>query len=178
MSDVIAIGIRHLENQVLQRARLRYLPVKPRRYKGLVVVVGGRRHLSEVKDEVANLTEELVLVDVPVLSVPSWDIGVRVKQRNALELIAALNGRGIQCIANELSVVQLNDWAADLVSSRGEVDNGTLTESIAALHATAVAVFNSRIQGLGRVRVARVVGAIVVHHIAEEFVIRSCKRLL
>lgn len=69
----------HVKYEVLQRACLRDLPVDTSWYKWLIIVVGARRHISQVKDEIANLTEELILVDIPVLPVSAWDIRVCIK---------------------------------------------------------------------------------------------------
>lgn len=65
-------GFGHVEDQVLQRSCLRHLPMNTSGNQGLVIVGRGDGHLRQVKDEVPDLTEELVLVDVPVLAAPIW----------------------------------------------------------------------------------------------------------
>lgn len=85
MRDAAVISwLGHIENKVLQRACLRDLPVNTGWHERLVIVVGARRHLSQVKDKITNLAEELVLIDIPIFTVTTWNIGVRIKQRNTL----------------------------------------------------------------------------------------------
>ncbi len=108
-------------------------------HQGLVVVGGGLRHLGQVEDEVADLAEELVLVDVPLRSRLARLVGARVEQRNALEFVAPLDGRRTVGIADELRVVELDDGRADLVGTWREVDDGALREGVAAVFATASA---------------------------------------
>ncbi len=60
---------RHLEQQVLQRSGLRHLPVDTGGCQRLAAVVRLHRHLPEVEDEIADVAEELVLIDVPLLAV-------------------------------------------------------------------------------------------------------------
>lgn len=105
----------HVEDKVLQCACLRHLPVNARWDKWLIMLIGGEWHVGHVEDEVANLTEELVLVNVPILAIASGDVGVRVEQGNPNELVAALDGRRIDGITDELRVVELYDRTADLV---------------------------------------------------------------
>jgi len=102
----------HVEHDVLKTRSLSDLPVD--------TSTRSRWHSSQVDDEVPNLTEEVVLVGVPVGS--SVLIWIRVNDSDTLEACCSLyswNGDGI---ANELCVVQLDDWLADEVVTRWEVD--------------------------------------------------------
>ena len=97
------------------------------RGNGLTAVIGFQRHLSQVKLKVANVSKELVLVDVPLLAVSAYQINVSISPRiergrggnlpprnvhicvyepDALEFIASLNDRTMLWVANELGVVQ------------------------------------------------------------------------
>jgi hypothetical protein len=74
-------------------------------HERLVVICCGQGHLSQVKDEVANLSEELILVDVPVLAVASRNVRICIKKGNPLEAITALDRGRVEGIANELCIV-------------------------------------------------------------------------
>ena len=97
------------------------------RGKGLTAVVGFQRHLSQVKLKIANVSKELVLVDVPLLAVSVYRINVNISPRiergrgenlpprdvhicvyepDALEFIASLNDRTMLWVADELGVIQ------------------------------------------------------------------------
>jgi len=69
------VTARHHKFEILQRRGLGDLPVNARRGQRLTRVVGLQGHVPQVELEVADLAEELVLVDVPLRSVPasqSW----------------------------------------------------------------------------------------------------------
>lgn len=110
---VIASSLDHLEADVLQTRSLRHLPVYPS--------ASGRRHGSEVNNEVANLTEEVVLVGVPV--VPGVVVWIGVDNGDTLERSRCLDSRDVDSIADKLGVVQLNEGCADEVGARWEVHN-------------------------------------------------------
>ncbi len=82
----------HVEVQILKRSGLGYLPVDAGRHVLLAVVVVGPVHGGQVEDEVADLPEELVLVDVPLVAVAAGDVYVGVNQGNAGEV-----GRPLDC---------------------------------------------------------------------------------
>lgn len=80
------------------------------------------RHSSEIDNEVANLTEKVVLIGVPVgTSVSVW---VGVNDSHAGEGSSGLENRQVGSITNELRVVVLDDWLGDDIGSRGEVNDG------------------------------------------------------
>lgn len=60
-----ALGDGHIEDKILQRGGLRGLPMQACWHQRLATVVGGRGHVGEIEDKVANVTEELVLICVP-----------------------------------------------------------------------------------------------------------------
>lgn len=82
----------------------------------------GLRHCGQVNDKVADLTEEVVLVRIPVRAVAV--VRIRVNDSKACETGSGLNSRWVECITDELGVVQLLDGRADHVRSGGEVDDG------------------------------------------------------
>jgi hypothetical protein len=108
----------HVEDKVLQRACLCHLPVDPRRYQLLIVLVRLERHLGEVEDEVSDLAEELVLVLEPVPPITSRDVRIRVDQGNAYKRAAALDSRRADSVADELGVVELDNGRAYFVRAR------------------------------------------------------------
>lgn len=76
-----------------------------RRGVELVAVLGPERHQRHVEDEVTDLPEELVLVDVPIGSIATWNVGVTIDQSYACKICRATNGRPRIGITNELSEV-------------------------------------------------------------------------
>ena len=86
------------------------------------------------------MPEELVLVNIPLCTSAAGDIRIHIKERDTREVRAALNGRRVQSVADELRVVQLDDGRADSVYSGQEVDDSALGKVIAALLAAAVAI--------------------------------------
>lgn len=55
----------HVEHEVLECRGLRDLPVDTGWHQRLIVVCSRERHFRHVKHEVANVAEELILIDVP-----------------------------------------------------------------------------------------------------------------
>ena len=82
------------------------------------------RHGRDVDNKVADLTEEVVLVGIPLCTATSWNIWIGVKHGKALKVGGSLDDREIVRIANKLCVVVLNDRPANKVGTRREVDNG------------------------------------------------------
>lgn len=103
------------------------------RHQRLIIVIGSYGHLRQVKDEVADLPEELVLVDVPLSARAAGDVRICVDEPDTLEGIAALDGRRVQGVPDKLRIIQLDDGRADLVRPRREVDDGALREGVATL---------------------------------------------
>lgn len=87
-----------------------------RGHKLLVVLACLERHLAEVKDKVANLAKELILVLEPIGSVAPGNVRISVNHSDALEGAAAFDSWWAGSIADELSVVQLNNRSTDFVS--------------------------------------------------------------
>jgi len=71
----------------------------------LVTVIGRQGHVFEVKDQVANLAEELVPGDVPVGTVTTWNIRICVNQGYSLELVTPLDCWWVNGVADELGVI-------------------------------------------------------------------------
>ena len=93
----------------------------------VLVILGCRfRHLAKVKAKVADLAEELVLVDKPLLARAAGDIGINVEHGNALKLIATFDDRHVVGVTDKLRIVILNHRRTDLVGTAWEVDNGAL----------------------------------------------------
>ena len=112
LSVLGATILAHVEDDVLQARRLGNLPVETG------APVDG--HLGEVDDEVANLTEEVVLVNPPVVTVVL--VGVGIDDSHALEAGSGLDRGRADGIANKLSVVKLDNGLADDVGTGREVD--------------------------------------------------------
>lgn len=117
------------------------------------------------------MAEKLVLVDIPVLSVTAGNIGICIDQCNALKRVAANDGRRIQRIADKLSIVELDDRAADLVLSWWEVDDGSLRKGVATLFATAVTILNGGVDLFSSIFTARVICFVVINDIPKDLVV-------
>jgi hypothetical protein len=79
------------------------------------------RHSSRIDDEIADLSEEVVLISIPVDTTSS--VGIGVHQRNAHKASSSLDGGNRDCITDELCVVKLDERGGNTVSSRREVDD-------------------------------------------------------
>jgi hypothetical protein len=124
-----AVGA-HVEDDVLERGSLSNLPMD--------TSTSSDRHVRNVNNEVTDLTEEVVLVCVPVTASIVSDlirsalgdqdsrsttlIRVRVDNRNTLESGGSLDSWESNGISDELSVVELNDRGRDGVSSRWDLE--------------------------------------------------------
>lgn len=122
-SSLVAHG--HLKVNVLERSRLRDLPVNARRHVLLIVIPVGTVHGRQVKSEVADLPEELILVDVPVGAIAVGDVRITVDQGDAGEVGRALDCRPVGRMADEGSVVVS---CPSLVSSRHAASNHSLDD--------------------------------------------------
>lgn len=78
------------------------------------------RHSGQVDDEVSDLSEEIILVGIPVGS--CIIIGIRVDHCNTLERRRCLYGRNGNSVADELSIIHLYDRFADEIGSGGKVN--------------------------------------------------------
>lgn len=170
-------------------------------HEQLVVVIRVEGHFTEVKAEVADLAEELVLIDEPVGPISPRDVRVSIKESDPLERVASLDCRRVERISDELSVVQLNDRATDLVDAgllvgtwqwsalferqRGrmesfkyrEVDDGPLSESVATLLAAAFPKLNGSVDGLRIIFFSAASGPVILD-IPVKLVISTCNGLL
>ncbi|CAG9998128.1 unnamed protein product [Clonostachys byssicola] len=140
---VLAAVLNHEELDVLERGGLGNLPVDTST-RGLGL--GG-----DVNLEVANLSEEVVLVGEPVVT----GVGVRVcvNDSHALEVGTGLEGGDIREITNHVSVVVGNDGLGDNVGTRGEVDeSGSGGAGVAAKTASVVASSDGSVDGISVIR--------------------------
>lgn len=62
-------------------------------------------HLSQIKNEISDLTIELILVNVPLIAVTARNIDISINKSNTSEVLHALDGRPIVGIPDELSVI-------------------------------------------------------------------------
>ena len=85
----------------------------------------GGRLKGGVEHKVTHLSEEVILVRVPVRAIATGNIWVGIKHPVALTAVKAgscLNCGWVDCIANQLSVVVHLDGLGDTVSAWREVD--------------------------------------------------------
>ena len=95
-------------------------------------------HGTKINHEVTNLAEKVVLVSVPVgTSVFVW---VRVDDSNTLETSRGFDGRDIDSITNELSVVILDNWLRDNIGTGREVDKSRNSGGRIATQTTATTI--------------------------------------
>lgn len=82
------------------------------------------RHLCNVDVKVSHLAVEVILICVPLRTVASWDIWIRVNDRQAFEIWQCDNGWDVERVSDELGIVELDDGSGDTISTRREVDDG------------------------------------------------------
>lgn len=152
------VGV-HVEDNVLKTSGLSNLPVDTSASLGTQV--------GDVNDEVANLTEKVVLVGVPVGTVIL--VRVRVDDSHADKAGSGLEGGNINGITNKLSVISLHNGLADHVSTGREVDEGRLGSLRVTAETATRAVGDSRVDGIGVISRSVTLGTIV-HHVAEDLV--------
>lgn len=150
----------HVEDNVLEGGGLGSLPVD--------TSTRGLRHGGQVDLEVADLTEEVVLVGEPVVAVGI--VWVRVDDSHALEAGSSLEGRWVHGIANELGVVVLDDRLADEVGTRREVDNGGGDSGRVASLTAAASGGDGVVDGISRVPRTSWVGTKVSDDVTVELV--------
>jgi len=96
----------HDELEILQRGSLRNLPMDSGGHQMLVILCDVQGHLAQVEDEIPDVPEELVLVDIPLLAISSWDINIRVDEADSLEVGRADDCRPSVGIADELGIIE------------------------------------------------------------------------
>ncbi|CAI6089739.1 unnamed protein product [Clonostachys chloroleuca] len=157
---VLAAVLNHEELDVLERGGLGNLPVDTS------LGLGG-----DVDLEVANLSEEVVLVGEPVVTGVSVRVGV--DDSHALEVGTGLEGGDIRKITNQVGVVVGNDGLGDNVGTRGEVDeSGSGGAGVAAQTASVVASSDSSVDGNSVIRGTITLGT-VVFDVAEDGVVAT-----
>lgn len=108
---VVRAGGTHVDDNVLQTCSLGDLPV----YSS-ARFVNASRHFCHIDDEVANLTEKVVLVDIPIrrrILACGIVIRVRIDHAHTSEVSRSLDGRYVESIAHKLRVVRLDDGLFD-----------------------------------------------------------------
>ena len=115
-----------------------------RRYKWLIIIFSRKRHIRQVEDEVPHLSEELILIDVPLGPGSAGNVRVRVKKSDTDKVITAFNRRWIVRVADELCIIELYDGRADSVLAGREVHDGALNKCVATLTAASFLVATSR----------------------------------
>ncbi len=111
---VVVAAFDHLEADVLQTSSLSDLPMDPGTCRS--------RKACQVNDEVSDLTEEVVLVGVPIC--PGIGIRVGVNNCDAYKIGSSFEDGQADGISDELRVVQLNNRLADNVGTGRKVDDG------------------------------------------------------
>ncbi|CAG9937310.1 unnamed protein product [Clonostachys rosea f. rosea IK726] len=160
---VLAAVLNHEELDVLERGGLGNLPVDTST-RGLGL--GG-----DVDLEVANLSEEVVLVGEPVVT--GVGVGVGVDDSHALEVGTGLEGGDIRKITNQVGVVVGNDGLGDNVGTRGEVDeSGSGGAGVAAQTASVVASSDGSVDGNSVIRGTITLGT-VVFDVTEDGVVAT-----
>lgn len=156
LEDTLLVGtrgtLRHVEDDVLNARSLGNLPVD----------ASSRSGSRDVDDHVADLAIKVVLVGVPVGAISSWNVRIRVDNAHTLEAGRSLDSGHLESIADELRVVILNDRLADNISSRREIDNGWLGGGRVTFLATARAIANGLVDGVGIVGRAVTLSAVVL----------------
>jgi len=62
------------------------IPVDPSRSVELITILAPPWHFLQIKDEVANLAKELVLVDIPVGSIAAGYVRITIYQSHTCEI--------------------------------------------------------------------------------------------
>lgn len=127
----------HVEDNVLQRGGLRNLPMD--------TGTSGVVHGGQVDLEVANLAEEVVLVDPPVGAIVL--VRVCINDSHAGESGRGLDDGQAGGIANQLGVVVLLDGSADNVGTGREVDEGRGDGRGLAVLATTATIGDGSVDG-------------------------------
>jgi hypothetical protein len=92
---------------------------------------------SSIHDKISNLSVEIVLVGVPVVS--SVRIRIGIDHGHSRESWSCKNSWKLECVSNELSEIILNDWGANQVSSsREEHESGLDCGRITSLSTSSI----------------------------------------
>ncbi len=103
----------HLKVAVADARSLADLPVDARRHVRLAALEVLGRHARHVEDEVADLAKEVALVDVPLRTGPARYVHVVIDEGYTREVGRPLDGRLLGGVADELSIVILDNGTRD-----------------------------------------------------------------
>lgn len=92
----------------------------------LILIFRRQWHIPQIKHKVSNLSEKLILVDIPFRSRASGNVWIRVDESDPCESITTFDRGRVVGISDELCVVILDDWRTDLVRSLGKENYCTL----------------------------------------------------
>lgn len=110
-----ARALTHMNHDILNAGRLRGGPVNPSCRRG-------RGDIGQVKNEVPNLTEEHIRRTPALVTIAL--VLITIDQAHAGEAGSRLNDSRRIGIANQLSVIIINDRRRNQISSSGEINNG------------------------------------------------------
>lgn len=111
---ILSVRRSHVKDDVLDARGLRDLPMH----------TGCGFGISDIDDKVTDRAVEIVLVGEPVGAISAHDVRIGIDEAHALERSSSLENGELPSIADELGVVVLEEWFADHVGARREVDNG------------------------------------------------------
>lgn len=98
----------------------------------VLVILGCRLgHVVKVKVKVADLTEELSLVDIPLLARGAEDMGIHIEQSDTLKIVATFDNGYVVGVSYKLSVVVLNYGGVYFIGAPRKIDDSALRECIA-----------------------------------------------
>lgn len=101
----VLTGLRHVELDVLERSGLSYLPVNSSWIVFLTALVIRVRHVGHVDHKIPDLAIELILVDVPFVTISFRYIWISVDDCDTFEVARALEYGALIGVANELRIV-------------------------------------------------------------------------
>lgn len=143
----VSAALDHLEADVLQAGGLGNLPVDA----GSLALV----ETGQIDDNIADATEEVVLVGVPVAAVVL--VGIGVNDSDTLERRGSLDDGHVEGISHDLGIVVLDDRLGDDISARREVDKSRSSRG----RVTALSTAASR--GYGHIDSGRVIRAPITY---------------
>ncbi|CAG7827967.1 unnamed protein product, partial [Allacma fusca] len=159
-TNVLTVGC-HLEVEVDQGSGLGNLPMD---------TVGGEvgGTAGGVKVEITDLTEEVVLVGVPL--VLSTTVGIRVEHADSVKVGSHDEGWAVVGITNQLTEVVHDDGSGDQVLSGGEVNDGGGESGGSAVVTTAGTRRNGGVDASSVIR-DTISSAAEIHNITEDLVV-------
>lgn len=125
----------------------------------------GSRHGSYVDNEISYLTIKVVGVGVPI---DTLVVGVGIDDGDTLKAGCCFECGNTEGIADELSIVILNEWRANEVCSRRKVDESWGNSTGVTAFTAAITVADGGINCCG-VICSAVSGCAVVVNITEDF---------